>query len=82
MTDLLKIIVTDSSGTEHIFNESKGDVENYLDLRPIDYSDNPIPNAIKITTRTFESGSDKFDSESVAIFFNPLRVDCICGKYE
>lgn len=73
---LCKIVVTDNAGIEHIFNESTGDIEHYLDLRPLDVDDTPIPGAVKITTRTFGGGKN-FTTESKAYFFNPTRVDVL-----
>lgn len=70
MKSLLKIIVTDSGGIEHIFNEIQGEVENYLNLRDEDCN-------VTVTTRTFEDEN----IESVATFLNPRRIDVVyCDK--
>lgn len=78
MRELLKIIVTDSAGAEHIFNEASGDVENYLDLRPCDDSGEPLTGFVQIITRTFTTGA-KCDAETEALFFEPRRVDVLYG---
>lgn len=72
-SNLLKIIVTDSSGVEHIFNEVPGEIENSLDLK----DENGY---VTIVTRTFEGG-DKFDTETVTIFISPRRIDVLYGEY-
>ena len=71
MSNLLKIVVTDSGGQEHIFNEDEGEVENWLILK----DENGF---VTITTRTF-SGGDKFETEANTTFILPRRVDVIYG---
>ena len=66
MRELLKIVVTDSAGVEHLFNEESGVVENYINL---------IECGVKVTVRVLEPGRDKFDMETECIFMLPRRVD-------
>jgi len=68
MSNLLKIVVTDSGGDEHIFNENTGEVENYLCLK----DENGF---VTVTTRTFEH------EEVVTTFISPRRVDVIYGAH-
>ena len=72
MSELLKIVVTDSGGNEHIFNEEKGVIENWLNLKDED-------GYVTILTRTFDH-SGKLENESNAIFILPRRVDVLYGK--
>lgn len=76
MSELLKIIVTDSAGVEHIFNEAAGETENYLDLQPTTNLGEVMHNAVQITTRSFGAG-EKAEAETDSIFINPRRVDVI-----
>ena len=69
MSNLLKIIVTDTGGVEHIFNEVPGEIENWLNLK----DENGY---VTITTRTFEN-SDKFNTEIETTFISPRRVDVL-----
>ena len=71
---LLKIIVTDSGGQEHIFNEDDGEVEHHLELK----DDNGF---VTITTRTF-NGAETFEAETETTFICPRRVDALYGPYE
>lgn len=75
MPELIKIIVTDSSGGEHIFNETPGEIENYLELRPL-VNDSVLKGAIRIVTRIF-SDEDVADYETHSLFISPRRVDVI-----
>lgn len=79
--ELLKIIVIDAAGAEHIFNELPGEVENYLDLRPEDAPGVALTaGTIKITTRSFSNR--KFDTEVESFFISPRRIDIIYDRKE
>lgn len=70
MSSLLKIIVTDSGGVEHIFNEIPHELEHWISLKDDD-------GHVSITTRTFEPGSDrdaKCDTEINTTFIAPRIV--------
>lgn len=72
---MIKIVVTDSGGDEHIFN-SEEDVELYFDLRPESECEcNRRIDGIKITTRVFEN--KKLETELESIFIRPRRVDVL-----
>ena len=85
MKDLIKMIVTDSAGVEHEFEEIPGDIENYLELNPTDISGRaiikitPADWAVRIITRTFTAG-DTFDTERESLFYSPRRIDVIYGN--
>lgn len=70
LNNLLKIIVTDSSGVEHIFNEVAGECEHYLTIK----DDN---GHCSIFRRTFDG--DKTETETTIVFINPRRVDVLYG---
>lgn len=78
---LLKIVVTDSAGAEHIFLEDAGEVENFLDFNPTEASDKPIKNAVRITTRVFTE-TETFASETISTFISPRCVDVFYGAYD
>jgi hypothetical protein len=78
MRKLIKIIVTDSAGEEHIFNQECGVVENYLELRPMTVHDEPLSGYVEVTTRIF-SDREIADTETVTLFISPRRVDAIYG---
>jgi hypothetical protein len=80
MTELIKIIVVDSGGEEHIFNV-EDDSELYLEMQPEHYSGGPCKNCIRIRRRIF-NGKKKFESETEAWFMNPRRFDLVYGEYE
>lgn len=73
MSNLLKIVVVDSGGQEHIFNESSGEEEHYLDLK----DENGF---VTITTRVF-SVKKTYDCETQSTFISPRRVDVLFGEY-
>lgn len=73
---MVKIIVTDSGGVEHIFHESY-DVEHYLNLTPIGNFDQPIQGAVEIETHIFENNQEKCTTATRAIFIAPRRIDII-----
>ena len=79
MAQLLKIIITDSAGSENIFVEDPGECENYLDLLPANPNGDCLHGFVKITTRTFSG--EKFDSEVETMFLNPRRIDVIYGPH-
>lgn len=78
MKDLLKIIVTDSAGVEHVFDDSPGDVEHYLELQPLGSDDEPLSGAVRVVTRTWTTRA-KCDTETESLFFAPRRVDVLYG---
>jgi len=80
MTNLIKIIVVDSGGEEHIFN-TEDDAELYLDVYPAQGNSGPAKNCIQIVRRVF-NGKKKYESESVAWFMSPRRFDLVYGEYE
>ena len=71
-----KIIVIDSSGEEHIFNEIPSEVEMTLDMQ--DDSGHPI-----IITRTFDvEHGDNMVTETESTFIVPRRIDVLYVREE
>lgn len=79
MAKLTKIVVIDSGGVEHIFNESAGDIENDIEFRPFK-NGNYIQNSLEVTTRSFSGGV--FDTEVETLFIMPRRIDVIFGAFD
>lgn len=75
MSNLIKIIVTESDGTETEFIEDPGNIEQYINYNPTDglTPETKIENAIRITTREFD-GVDESGRDTVTIFFYPKKV--------
>jgi len=81
MKNLIKIVVYDSAGEEHIFNEDSA-TEQYIHHNIRDSQGEPVVGAIEITTRLFEDSKEgKFTSEVGSIFHFPRRVNLIYSGY-
>jgi hypothetical protein len=76
MSKLIKIIVIDSGGDEHLFHEEAGEEEHYIDI-----AKDSNPATVKITCRIFEDGSKTYTSEIETTFLNPRRIDVIYGEF-
>ena len=77
---LIKIVVYDSSGDEHIFNHDDT-AEQYIKQNVYDDQDKLISGSIQITTRLFEDGPESFTGEVESIFHMPRRVDIYYDGY-
>lgn len=78
MVDIIKVIVTDSGGNEHIFN-AEDDSELYLDMHPSRADSEPVTNCIRIVHRIFE-GKATYSCEVESWFMAPRRIDLIYGE--
>lgn len=79
---ILKIVVTDSGGVEHIFNETDDQVV-CLNLTPqTDPSRGSLKGAILIETLIFDPPKKTYAQREESFFLAPRRVDVIFGPFE
>lgn len=72
---LIAIIVTDAANKEHRFDEIPGEIEHYFEYN------RETPNLCRIVTREFTT-KPIFDSETISLFYSPLRVTSIFEEDE
>lgn len=70
LDDLVKIVVTDSGGVEHIFNEVPNEIEHFIELK------DAMGNVV-ITTGTVGSEPDDFEYITTTIFTSPRKIEIL-----